>query len=133
MGRAGRDTQKAGLISSDSDTTHSFRLWAVRSEMRVRLSLFVGKEQQAVLLQGFLIAFGHLAIHAPRQDDNDATLASEQYLQHLFLHLRMKTADHSHFLPLANLRCPIQCGQYGERGDSHSHAASGESYPETVV
>ena len=85
--------------------------------MRVRLSLFVGKEQQAVLLQGFLIAFGHLAIHAPRQDDTDAALASEQYFQHLFLHLRMKTADHSHLLPLADLRCPIQCGQYGERSD----------------
>lgn len=78
---------------------------------------FIGKDQQAVLLQGFLIVFGHLAIHAPRQDDNDAALASEQYLQYLFLHLRVKTADHSHFLPLADLRCPIQYGQYGERSD----------------
>ena len=68
-------------------------------------------------MQGLFIAFGHLAIHAPRQDDNDAALASEQYLQYLFLHLRMKTADHGYLLPLADLRCPIQCGQYGERGD----------------
>ena len=72
-------------------------------------------------------------IHTSGQDNNDATLASEQYLQYLFLHLRMKTADNSYLLPLADLRCPIQCGQYGERSDSHPHTASGESYPETVV
>ena len=46
------------------------------------------------------------------------------------LHPWMKPTDHGHFLPLADLRCPIQCGQYRERSDSHPHTASGESYPE---
>ena len=46
------------------------------------------------------------------------------------LHPWMKPTDHGHFLPLADLRCPIQCGQYGECSDSHPHTASGESYPE---
>ena len=51
--------------------------------MRVRLSLFVGKEQQAVLLQGLFIDLRYLMIHASGQDNKDATLASKQDLQYL--------------------------------------------------
>ena len=61
---------------------------------------------------------------------NKATLASKQDLQYLSLHSWMKPTDHGHLFLLADLRCPIQCGQYGERSDSHPHTASGESYPE---
>ena len=63
---------------------------------------------------------------------NEAILASKQDL-YTSLHPWMKLTDHGHLFLLADLRCPIQCGQYGERSDSHPHTASGESYSEKVV